>query len=396
MPAIVEMSAFARSRLLYTTRTGFLLWHITQTAMGRLFALRPPRPPWRMDRWFAIAGIVCLVVSVTGQAFTWGGAQLNAITSPLTRVGTFILGVVLIGLSFFVQVGGRGKDPTGRAPLPTEETAPRTPAPDRVANESRAGADSSPLSAALTGTVPKLLLDEHAQFVGEPYDVTAAVIQIKERIEQRIEPIYEFAMRDAAKFATRFQELEALDAARTPEQSDERLFHVQATKKWMNDKETFDRAVRIGLRAQQLDFFQTDRTIGRPYMSAENLTQFILGIRDVIWGKESREVQWWLWRKASPSFLRSFGLLSSDAEDMKKYPPPDAQPGGLQSWAAAYSVLYFDSDTLWRRVLPMVALAVTSGPEEEASDRDLVNWTNLVQWQFSLDDPRHWRALPDG
>lgn len=88
--------------------------------LGKVLALRPPRPPWRMDKWLAVPGVVCLITAATGQAFTWGGAQLGIITSPTTRITTVLLGLGLMVLSFFVVIGGDSG--TGREQGETRHT----------------------------------------------------------------------------------------------------------------------------------------------------------------------------------------------------------------------------------------------------------------------------------
>ncbi len=103
--------------------------------LRRLIALRPPRPPWRMDKWLAVPGVVCLIVAVTGQAVSWGGAQLGIVTSGGARATTLILGIGLVLLSFFVVVGDQasagsaGSRNTGIPPLAAggPSTASNTP-----------------------------------------------------------------------------------------------------------------------------------------------------------------------------------------------------------------------------------------------------------------------------
>lgn len=64
-----------------------------------------PQTPWRLEKWLAGPGIVCVIAAVTGQVVSYSGLQIGSINAPLTRLLTFLLGLVLVLLSPFVTVG---------------------------------------------------------------------------------------------------------------------------------------------------------------------------------------------------------------------------------------------------------------------------------------------------
>lgn len=104
-------------------------------ALRAVFALRPPRPPWRADRWLLVPAVVCLVAAVSGQAFSFGGAGLGGINSATARLITFTLGVGLLLLSFFVVVGGKARaapEAVEVAGLKTQGKRPRLNDADRA------------------------------------------------------------------------------------------------------------------------------------------------------------------------------------------------------------------------------------------------------------------------
>src|SRR6266849_3017101 len=265
-----------------------------------------------------VAGVTCLGFAAYAMAVLKTGPVAPSLV--LMGVALFVIAAFFPRLTGQLRFGPRGLELSLKDSLPQSAPKQSTIQDETVAQQAR------------SDIVPTFELDMHGRFTSAPGGIEVIVMEIELRIDEGATPLYRIQSQGLEFVQKRIAELRQVHLLTSGETDEYRtlLLNLEALKRSLA---LFDRALMIVVTAKKLGRLRTAGQSFNPQLTATNLAECILGLREALFWQRRLDETWWAWRKNGMQLDVTFVLTSSEVDQLQtdSYNEPGFDQKGIRT-----------------------------------------------------------------